>query len=52
MDPKKPTENEEIIVKDLRTLSIKMHELSVRPGLRLETPVYITIFPDGEVYIE
>lgn len=51
MDPKKP-EKEEIIVKDLRTLAIKLNELCVRPGLRLETPVYITIFPDGEVYIE
>ena len=51
MDPQKP-EKEEIVIKDLRTLAIKAHELSVRPGLRLETPVYITIWPDGEVFIE
>lgn len=48
----KKVEKEQIVVKDLRRLAIKLTELSMRQGLRLETPVYITIFPDGEVYIE
>lgn len=48
----KPTEKEQIVIKDLRHLAIKFNELCMRPGLRLETPVYITICPDGEVYIE
>ena len=51
MDPKR-TEKEEIVCRDLRTLAIKLNELSVREGLRLETPVYITIWPDGEVFVE
>ena len=48
----KKIEKEQIVVKDLRRLAIKLIELSMRQGLRLETPVYITIFPDGEVFIE
>lgn len=49
---KEQKEVREIVCNDLRRLAIKLNELAVTPGLRLETPVFIKVWPDGEVYIE
>lgn len=49
---KEQKETKEIVCHDLRRLAIVFHELSVTQGLRLETPVFIKVWPDGEVYVE
>lgn len=45
-------ETKELVCKDLRRLAIELNKLAVTPGLELEASVFITIYPDGKVYIE
>lgn len=49
---KERKETREIVCSDLRRLAIVINELAVTQGLRLETPVFIKVWPDGEVFIE
>lgn len=41
----------EIMCNDLRSLAETIKELSERTDVRLETPVFITVYPDGEIYV-
>lgn len=49
---KERKEAREIVCSDLRRLAIVFNELVVTQGLRLETPVFIKVWPDGEVFVE
>lgn len=49
---KERKETREIVCSDLRRLAIVINELAVTQGLRLETPVFIKVWPDGEVFVE
>ena len=45
-------EKQELVFKNLRALCIKLNELVTDSHNKLAAPVYITIFPDGEIYVE
>ncbi len=41
----------ELMCKDLRSLAETLEELSERTDVHLETPVFITVYPDGGIYV-
>lgn len=45
-------ETKELVYTDLKKLAIELNKLAVTPGLELGVSVFITIYPDGKVYIE
>ena len=42
----------EIMCKDLRSLAETINELAERPDAYLDVTVFVTVYPDGSVYIE
>ena len=45
-------EKQELKFDNLRELCLKLNELILRPGIKLAAPVFMTIYPDGQTYIE
>ena len=45
-------EKQEFVFKGLRELTLALNKMLSDPNKFLGAPVYMTIFPDGEIYIE
>lgn len=45
-------EKQELVFKSLRALCIKLNELLTDSNNKLAAPVFMTIFPDGEIYVK